>query len=253
MVIATTHSLYFLKLEALWCRLDQVIHPLSCDAPACQPGKRKDHSNQAEGALESPAAHGKPVSDLCLHTDTEAAAWPCHLQPTSYSFSSRATQYCSWCQHKARDTRVCAALGSTVTLHALHRTDRPGVSQCHRTGREQTGREKALMLQAKTYSNFIRLPIPRKPFERAAAKSSPHLLLRKLKCEEKGKKTNTPKADILICLQDSPCLHSVKKCLSSSLLSTALTTLLFILIKMEKNKQKYSQNGFITLLSFNHS
>lgn len=66
MVIATMHSLYFLKLEALGCSLDQVGHPLSCDAPTCQPGKRNDGSNQAKGGLESPAAHGKPVSDPCL-------------------------------------------------------------------------------------------------------------------------------------------------------------------------------------------
>lgn len=47
---------------------------------------------------------------------------------------------------------------------------------------------EALTLQAKTYSSFFRLPISRKLFERAAAKSSPNLLLRKLKRKEKGKR-----------------------------------------------------------------
>lgn len=94
------------------------------------------------------------------------------------------------------------------------------------------------MLQAKTYSSFFRFPIPCKPFERAAANSSPHLLLRKLECEAKGKKTSKPKADILICLQDSPCLCIVKKRLSSSLLSTASVVHLNQNVKTNKNTAK---------------
>lgn len=67
--------------------------------------------------------------------------------------------------------------------------DQPRVSE----GLTCEAQQRRLRPCKQTYSSFFRLPIPPKLFESAAAKSSPNLLLRKLKHKEKGKKLNTTK------------------------------------------------------------
>lgn len=138
---------------------------------------------------------------LPAHQRREEVAQLCHLQPTLSSFSTRALQCSYWYQHKTRATCTRAPLHSTA-LFSIHRCtgqislEWADVIKPPNRNRGQIGREKALTLQAKTYCSFFRPPIPRKLFERAAAKSSPHLLLRKLKNEEKGKNMKTPKTEI---------------------------------------------------------
>lgn len=184
--VALPHNTHFISSSCRQCdkAWTMSVSPAAVMLPPVT--LEKESIKSSRGRTSICAAHGKAIPDVCLHHTQRGCCLT--LRPATNFLllfnQSRAKLLLIGGGGRKQEPRM-----SVLLCMALY--DQPWVSEWL-TCETKTQRRRVRPYK-QTYSSFFRLPISPKPFESAAAKSSPNLLLRKLKHKEKGKKLNTTK------------------------------------------------------------